>query len=209
MQKRLYASVVAIAVGVALLVLPATGSSSPSVAPPGVAINYSALPGIQTGPVPWAADSNSTLRSRLDRLGLPVLSQEQLAYHIHAHLDIGVEGVQIPVPALVGIDITDQFITVLHTHDASGVVHIESASNHHYTLGKFFGVWGVRLNQTCIGRYCAHGKTTLRAYLNGKLVKGNPAMIVLNEHEEIVLAYGTKAELPPKIPATYKWPAGL
>jgi hypothetical protein len=209
MRARVYGSIVALAFAVGMLALPASGLTSPAVAPPGVTINYSKLPGLQTGPVPWTADSNSTLRSRLDRLGLPVLGQEQLDYHIHAHLDIAVEGVQIPVPALIGIDVTDEFLTVLHTHDVSGVVHIESASNKHYTLGKFFGVWGVRLNQSCIGRYCVHGATTFHAYLNGKLVQGNPASIVLNEHEEIVLVYGNKSEQPKRIPKTYKWPAGL
>jgi hypothetical protein len=210
MSTRAHAAVVALAVLGALLALPATGSSRSSVAPPAVGINYATLPGLQTGPVPWAADDGTTLRARLDRLDLPVLGAEQLDYHIHVHLDIFVHGVHIPVPALIGIDVTDEFLTVLHTHDASGVVHIESSSNQDYQLGKFFGVWGVRLNANCIGRYCASGGTSkMRTWVNGQPYERNPATITLQPHEEIVLTVGAKADVPNPIAHRFAWPPGL
>jgi hypothetical protein len=209
MSTRAHATVIGLVLTLVIFVAPASGFARPQVASPGVAINFAKLPGLQTGPAPWKAGSGSLLRARLDRLDLPVLSQEQLAYHIHVHLDIYVKGVHVPVPALVGIDVVDEFLTVLHTHDPSGVVHIESASSAPYSLGKFFGVWGVRLNPTCIGRYCSGAKAQLRAYLGGKPVKGDPASIVLREHEEIVLAYGTKAQLPRPLPARYAFAPGL
>ena len=115
----------------------------------------------------------------------------------------------VPVPANVGIDFVDEFLTVLHTHDTSGVVHIESARPDPYALGKFFGVWGVRLDASCIGRYCTTPKARLRTYLGGTPYKGNPASIVLRAHEEIVLAYGTKAQLPRPVPARYAFGPGL
>ncbi|HEY1479597.1 MAG TPA: hypothetical protein VGF46_06185 [Gaiellales bacterium] len=209
MSNRIHGALAVLAALVALLALPAAGSARPSVASPGVGINYSTLPGLQTGAVPWAADDGKTLRARLDRLGLPVLGAEQLDYHIHAHLDIYVRGVQIPVPALVGIDVVDEFLTVLHTHDATGIVHIESATNHHYQLGDFFGVWGVRLSGTCIGSYCARQSAKVRVWVNGKPYTKNPAGIVMREHDEIVLSVGTKGDLPNPIPKRYKWQAGL
>jgi hypothetical protein len=209
MSKPAYAVLAALVLAVAILAVPASGSAQPLVAVPGVGIDFAKLPGLQTGPAPWAAGSGSLLRARLDRLGLPVLSQEQLDYHIHAHLDIYVRGRHVTVPALVGIDVVDQFLTVLHTHDPTGVIHIESASPDPYQLGKFFGVWGVRLNASCIGRYCGGPKAQLRAYLGGKPYAGNPAAIVLREHEEIVIAYGTKAQLPPRVPATFAFAPGL
>jgi hypothetical protein len=210
MRTRANTAILGLAVTAILLVAPATGSASTSVAPPAVGINYSTLPGLQTGPVPWAADDGSTLRARLDRLGLPVLGAEQLDYHIHVHLDIFVHGVHIPVPPLIGIDVTDEFLTVLHTHDASGVVHIESASNNNYQLGKFFGVWGVRLNANCIGRYCASGGTSrLRTWVNGQPYDRNPATITLQRHEEIVLTVGAKADVPRPIAHRFAWPPGL
>jgi len=210
MGPRVYAAVATLAVLAGLLVVPATASSSSSVAPPAVGINYATLPGLQTGPVPWSADDGDSLRARLDRLDLPVLGAEQLDYHIHVHLDIFVHGVHIPIPALVGINVTDEFLTVLHTHDTSGVVHIESSSNKHYQLGKFFGVWGVRLNASCIGRYCASGGTSqLRTWVNGKPYTGNPARIVLTPHLEIVLTVGANADVPRPIAHRFAWPPGL
>jgi hypothetical protein len=210
MSTRAYAAVVTLALAAALLVLPASAVSSPAVAPPGVGINYSTLPGLQNGPVPWTADDGDTLRARLDRLDLPVLGAEQLDYHIHVHIDIFVHGVHIPVPALIGINVTEQFLTVLHTHDASGVVHVESASNKDYQLGKFFGVWGVRLNANCIGRYCGSGGTSkLRTWVNGKPYDRNPATITLQPHEEIVLTVGAKADVPHPIAHRFAWPPGL
>jgi hypothetical protein len=209
MSNRVHAAFAALVSTVALLAAPATGSARPRVAPPVVGIDFARLPGLQTGPAPWWAGSGSLLRARLDRLDLPVLTAEQLDYHIHVHLDVYIKGVHIVVPSLVGIDIVDEFLTVLHTHDPTGVVHIESASSAPYSLGKFFGVWGVRLDAGCIGRYCTGQKAKLRTYLGGKAFTGNPASIVLREHEEIVLAYGTKAQLPRPVPARFAFQPGL
>ncbi|MDX6567728.1 MAG: hypothetical protein QOH15_306 [Gaiellales bacterium] len=209
MSNRAHVALAALVLAVAILASPATGSARPVVASPGVGIDFSKLPGLQTGPAPWTANADSLVRARLDRLGLPVLTAEQLAYHIHVHLDVYIRGVHIPVPAYVGIDFVDQFLTVLHTHDTSGVVHIESASPKPYALGKFFGVWGVRLTASCIGRYCTGPSARLRTYLGGKPYTGNPASIVLRPHEEIVLAYGTKAQLPRPLPAKYAFAPGL
>jgi hypothetical protein len=209
MSLRVHAALAALVLAAAILGSPASGSARPLVASPGLGIDFAKLPGLQEGPAPWKANAGSFLRARLDRLDLPVLSAEQLDYHIHVHLDVYIRGVHVPVPPYVGIDFVDQFLTVLHTHDATGVVHVESATSRPYQLGKFFGVWGVRLSTTCIGRYCTGPKAGLRTYLGGKPYAGNPASIVLREHEEIVLAYGTRAQLPRPLPARYAFPAGL
>jgi hypothetical protein len=209
MSNRTQAGVAAILLAVAILVLPASAGARPAVASPGLGIDFAKLPGLQTGPAPWNAGSTAMLRARLDRLDLPVLTAEQLAYHIHMHLDVYVRGVHVPVPALVGIDVVDEFLTVLHTHDPSGVVHIESASSKPYPLGAFFGVWGVRLSASCLGRYCNGPKARLRAYLGGRPWKGNPSSIVLRPHEEIVIAYGSRAQLPKPLPSRFAFAPGL
>src|SRR5581483_5991449 len=98
------------------------------------------------------------------------LAQEALAFHIHQHLDIFVNGKRVTVPALIGID-DSSFITEMHTHDASGVLHVESAKNRPYTLGQFFGEWSVRLSATCLGRYCGD----LHWWVDGKRQTGDPA----------------------------------
>lgn len=49
---------------------------------------------------------------------------EQFGYHIQAHLDILVYSINYTLPALIGI--TDIASIGLHTHDQSGIIHIES-----------------------------------------------------------------------------------
>jgi hypothetical protein len=78
-----------------------------------------ALPGLQTGPAPWGANT-ADLAARLRAIGLPPLSAtEGTAVHIHQHLDIYVDGRPVPVPALIGIDPAVGFAP-LHVHDTSG-----------------------------------------------------------------------------------------
>ena len=69
----------------------------------------------------------------------PSAGKEALAVHYHAHVDIIVNGVAQTVPAGVGFAIQNSQetgITVLHTHDTSGVIHIESPTSIPYTLGE-------------------------------------------------------------------------
>lgn len=167
----------------------------------------SGLPGLMTGDPPWPANDGASLKPRLNQLGFPTGATESLAFHIHQHLDIFVHGQRVPVPAEVGIDAKGRFLTVLHTHDTTGVIHVESPIQKTYGLGQFFAVWGLRLTKDCIGGLCDHGSDQLTAYVNGKQVS-DPRYIPLKEHEEIVLAYGTKDELPKPIPKSYNFPPG-
>jgi hypothetical protein len=165
-------------------------------------IDYAALPGLQKGPAPWPPEY-AVLPDRLKPLDLNALSGELFDLHIHQHLDIFVSGKKIPVPALIGIN-DGAFITELHTHDASGIIHVESGKVQPYALGQFFGVWGVRFSKRCIGGYCAAPGKPLRVYVDGKLYSGNPDDLVLKNHQEIAIVYGKP---PKKIPKTYDFEA--
>ena len=165
--------------------------------------DQSQLAGLQTGPAPWNAGLD-TLPDRLAPLGVHDLTAEGQVVHIHEHLDIFVNGKHEPVPQGVGI-YDGQFLTELHTHDPTGIIHVESPSSRTYDLAQFFGVWGVRLTNDCIGGYCRPA-TPWAMYVNGKRYLSNPGGLVLHPHQEIVFAIGTP---PKKIPATYKFPAGL
>ena len=166
------------------------------------------LPGELTGPAPWPRNV-AQLRARLAALNLPALAFEGTVLHIHQHLDLFVHGRRVVVPAGIGIDAAGQFISPLHTHDTSGIIHVESPTVRRFTLGQFFGVWGVRLGRGRLGGYVAHGDQTLRLYVNGRAVEGDPSGLALAPHQEIVLAFGTPRELPQPIPAAYPFPAGL
>jgi hypothetical protein len=182
---------------VVLLVTAAGALTGPASAAP---IPWAKLPGLHTGPPPWSNDSASLAR-RLKLIGLHALGQEGAAVHIHAHLDLYVGGRHVTVPSLVGIDVRHQFITELHTHDPSGILHVESPTTRTFTLGQFFGEWGVRLTSRCVGRSCG----AVRWWVDGKRRSGDPAALVLRAHQEIAVAIGPP---PFEVPRSYAFPPG-
>lgn len=170
-------------------------------------VGSGALPGLQTGPAPWGANT-ADLAARLRAIGVPPLSAaEGTAVHIHQHLDIYVDGRPVPVRALIGIDPAVGFAP-LHVHDTSGVIHVESPTVRSYTLGQFFAVWGVRFTPSCLGGYCASGDRRLRVYVDGTAHRGDPTTLTLAPHQEIVVAFGTAAQLPSRIPSRYRFLPG-
>lgn len=166
------------------------------------------LPGLQTGTAPWIAETDN-LRARLSAIGLPALSAEGTALHTHQHLDITIHGVVASVPTDIGINEKERFISPIHVHDTTGIIHVESPVVQTFTLGQFFDIWGVKFTATCIGGYCADDANSLRVYVNGELQQGNPRNIALSAHQEIYISYGTAAEVAPIIPKEYRFPAGL
>lgn len=177
------------------------GSSSPPLVP-------AHLSGELVGRAPWPRNI-AGLRARLNALGLPALAQEGTALHIHQHLDLSVDGRRVTVPGGIGIDESQGFISPLHTHDESGVIHVESPAVRTFTLGQFFAVWGLRLTPRCLGGYCAKGSTVLRVFADGKRFSGDPRLVPLAEHEEILVAFGTRAQLPHQIPVRFEFAPGL
>jgi hypothetical protein len=173
----------------------APGLDSP---PATVAASDEALP-------PWPAPSDATAAAT--KAGLPMLSAEGNVEHIHVHLDVLADGKAVPVPSKIGIDTTRGAISPLHTHDDSGVIHIESPVKRQFSLGEFFTEWGLSLSADNIGGLRAANGKTVRVYVNGKPRTGDPAAITFNQHDEIALVYG-----PPqpdeKVPATYEFPPG-
>ncbi len=163
----------------------------------------SSLAGIQKGNIPWVAET-AHLGERLSAIGLPGLAEEGTVLHTHQHLDIFIDGAHTDVPAEIGIG--TGFISPIHTHDATGIIHVESPTLQAYSLGQFFDIWGLRFTNECIGGYCASESKSLRVYVNGELYQGDPRQIALEAHQEIVIAYGTPTELPNPIPKAYEFP---
>src|SRR3569833_1291032 len=151
--------------------------------------------------IPWSKLDGKPLAGRLAALHLHALGQEGTAEHIHAHLDLYVKGKRVQVPASIGIDYQAQFITELHTHDTTGIIHIESPKVTTFDLGQFFGEWGVKLSTRCVGPYCG----AIHWWVIGKAQKGAPAAHVLRRHEEIVVAEGAA---PFGVPKSYAFPLG-
>jgi hypothetical protein len=179
---------------------PASSTNSPSLpdTPETVAVGADSLP-------PWPAPADATAAAR--NAGLPMLSSEGMVEHIHVHLDVIADGQPVPVPANIGIDRVRRGISPLHTHDATGVIHIESPVKRQFSLGEFFSEWGVSLSADNIGGLRADDAKTVRAYVNGRLHPGDPAAIMFNQHDEVALIYGSPNPGEP-VPSTYQFPAG-
>jgi hypothetical protein len=131
--------------------------------------------------------------------GVQCLPSEQVAYHIHAHLQVYVNGQPRQIPGGIGIiqPVAEQtqagpFYGAtqcyywLHTHTADGIIHIESPTQRIYTLGQFFDEWRQSLSANSVAG--AHGPVT--ALVNGKPWKKSPQSIPLFSHEEIQLDVG-------------------
>jgi hypothetical protein len=116
--------------------------------------------------------------------GIPCVPTMPHTYHVHSFLGIIINKRQIALPDGTGMKDPEGDITFAgfpnwteyvgpggcyyytHTHDASGVIHIESPENISrsksiYTLGNYFDVWGRPLSTTQIGPYTG----TVRAYV--------------------------------------------
>ena len=114
--------------------------------------------------------------------------------HFHPHLNLMIDGKPAIVPSQIGIDPSlwkdhslDQYgmqamtngmsgMAPLHTHDATGIIHVESSIIRNYTLGQFLNIWG-GLDTT--------GKT-VKATIDGKPVP-DYKNIILRDGEQISL----------------------
>jgi uncharacterized C2H2 Zn-finger protein len=138
--------------------------------------------------------------------GIACNSMEQSVFHIHAHMDIFINGVYFIVPSQIGIP--GNCFYWLHTHDNSGIIHIEAPMHRDFTLGQFFDIWNKKINNNQIFNYVANANNPLNVHVNGTKVPDgtNYRDIKLNAHDEIAIVYGTP---PSIIPASYKFPEGI
>ena len=64
-----------------------------------------------------------------------------LLYHSHPNLTVWVNGANILLPGGLGT-FDSSCPQPLHTHDATGVIHVETDQNRDYTLHDWFLLWG-------------------------------------------------------------------
>jgi hypothetical protein len=202
-------------IAVACVVLVAASCAGPtaSVAPPPPSAAAASLAAPPT--LLWPAPADPLVRTVA--AGLEPAQEEFLNNHVHAHLDVFIDGEAILVPAGIGINTEDPevryfpdvgsyggiemcaqpCISPLHTHDASGIIHTESADPEPHTLGQFFTEWGVELSETCVGEHCA--PTPIAVYIAGERYEGDPGAIEITDQKVIVIVVGTP---PAVIPST-------
>jgi hypothetical protein len=195
--------VIVVAAIVALVVvLGGNGGTDTASTPPAVVLPPAdSLPGILKTAPPWS-NNTQDLPARLAALDLPELSDTAGALHHHIQLYVYVDGQPVPVPANIGLSNTAA--SPLHTHDDTGLVHVESADpNFAPVLGQFMDVWGVYFTKACLGAQCDQGDQQLRVYENGQLYTGDPTLMPLQDLTAVVITFGTQAQLPKQMPSSF------
>lgn len=80
---------------------------------------------------------------------------ERVIYHDHALVEYYLDGVKQTIPGDIGISIDNSHplaqygpsgIAPIHTHDTSGVIHIESKEQRRFTFGEFLELWNLDLS---------------------------------------------------------------
>jgi hypothetical protein len=201
----------AVLVALAALICAACGSSSGSKHPAGTtttnmqvhttppangSMGPEGIP-LQNGPA-LAPASTTTPGSTVD--GIQCAPIEQLAYHIHAHLQVYLEGQPRALPGAIGLLGPQAQQTVngpfygatqcyywLHTHTNDGVIHIESPTARIYTLGDFFDEWRQPLSPDRV----AGAKGPVTAFINGRRWTKSPRALPLTPHAVIQLDVGS------------------
>lgn len=126
---------------------------------------------------------------------------EGTEFHIHAHLDVIVDGKSVTVPAGIGIK-QNECLYWLHTHNISGVIHIESPQQMVFTLGQFIQVWDNTPGISPKFEELIHGDKNFKVIVNGFEYKDGYDKIQLSAHDEIVIVSGS---MPSSIPKSYEF----
>jgi hypothetical protein len=187
-------------VGVALALMPVAGAACTKTNDPAqpanganAVTNGTAKDGSPVFPLP--EDPIAAIR----QANLSALPDEVLTYHVHAHLDLVINGHPVTVPEDIGVirDANKKItgITAVHTDDTSGLIHVEAAKEEPFSIGQLFAEWGVKLDKTCLATYCTDESNQLLGFLNGELV-GDPASIPLTSHANIYIWFGPKGTNP-------------
>ena len=125
---------------------------------------------------------------------------EAIDFHIHAHLDVIVDGKPVTVPAGIGIK-PNECLYWIHTHDTSGIIHIEAPKETAFTLGQFIQVW----DNTGISpkfEEMINGDKNYKIFVNGFEYKDGFDKIPLTAHDEIVVVSG---DVPPTLPKSFEF----
>jgi len=115
------------------------------------------------------ATTRAEVLDAIERSELYVLDVERIATHIHVQLEIFVDGAPIVI-AQTGVDMDTLTAAPIHTHDETGVLHIETDEAHPQapTIADFLRLWRRDVNGNAACGWIVEGPCELKATRNGE-----------------------------------------
>ncbi len=163
----------------------------------GVIVSLMALGGVAVN------DALEAIKMKPEGTDKPIL------IHMHVTLRIIIHDETLTIPKEIGIDPAlykthelDKYglkklgIYPLHTHDTTGVIHIESNVIRTFTLGQFFDVWGETFNENCIMDKCGNQLNKVRMYVDGS-ESFEFREHIFKDRETITIEYGAPRDQQP------------
>jgi hypothetical protein len=199
--------------------MPASGGGSGAPPPAIVTASSGAVIGEDNTFSPSDGDSSSGGNGQTVD-GIPCESTiSESNYHVHVYVGIIEDGTQLALPDGAGmkdpgadsngVTSAASCFYYLHTHDASGVVHVEDPSTASrttalHTLGQFFAIWGHSLSGWTIytsgQKYAGQGSQLISNSTYTKFT-GTPSSMPLYAHEVIWLESGSPILTPAQLPS--------
>ncbi len=181
MQLIAAGSVVVLIIAIAIVVKALT-NSAPSISGGGAYIS--------------ANHTKYVLGAPIDGIGCG--PTEGQAEHVHAHLDVVIDGKTETAPADIGIIQSKKCLYWVHVHPQTpGAIHIEAPVNTSPTFGTFLDIWATTPEHefgTTVDRSLLNTILTRKpdvVAVNGRSYSGDIRAIPLQYHTMITLGYGT------------------
>lgn len=165
----------------------------------------------------YAGGGNGPLGSSLDNVSCQNYMSNN--YHIHVFVGIYYNGQEMALPTATGManprldsnydDMTTSgfypCVYDTHTHDMTGVVHIESnnggiaetvPNDSKFTLGQYFAVWGINvycpMGTGCVGQFGSYSGP-MEIFTTGQQYRGD---VAVTPEQDLTPWYGDPGTIP-------------
>lgn len=149
-----------------------------------------AWPSPQSSDLPSADNNTTTVERATKDLVLSCTKDMFTTFHIHPELTILINDVRQTIPTNIGIEDAN-CMHPIHTHEATGKIHVESPKKADFTLGDFFLVWGKTFTKEQILDSTADDTHVITMTVNGE-ESIEFENLVLRDLDKIVISYKKK-----------------
>lgn len=121
-------------------------------------------------------------------------SHSNLSQHFHPYLRIYVDGQQVPIEENAGIGTAVcEGMHVVHTHDSSGKLHVETHEPAEVELGVFFQIWDVYFSEDGVMDKRVNDTHELVMTVDG-IVVDTYGEHILSDAQQIVIEYRERTQ---------------